>query len=137
MKSSAVSGSRIVQSASLPGSDEPSSGLLRRVSSRALRAAWRAREARDRLLKRSGGASVGFSSRNSASFWLTVCLTMPSTQGLPSLRLRLPLELRSRSLTEMTAASPSAYPHLPRLLSFSLSRPFSRAYLFRSRSARS
>ena len=45
MKSSADSGSRIEQSASLPGSDMLSSALLRRVSSRALRAAWRARAA--------------------------------------------------------------------------------------------
>ena len=45
MKSSASSGLRIVQSASLPGSDELSSALLRRVSSRAFRAAWRARAA--------------------------------------------------------------------------------------------
>ena len=43
MKSSADSGSRIEQSASLPGSDELSSADLRRVSSRALRAASRAR----------------------------------------------------------------------------------------------
>ena len=39
MKSSADSGSLIVQSASFPGSDEFSSALFRRVSSRALRAA--------------------------------------------------------------------------------------------------
>ena len=42
MKSSADSGSLIVQSASFPGSDAFSSALLRRVSSRAFRAACRA-----------------------------------------------------------------------------------------------
>ena len=45
MKSSASVGSLIVQSASLPGSEEFSRALLRRVSSRAFRAAWRARAA--------------------------------------------------------------------------------------------
>ena len=45
MKSSASSGSLIEQSASLPGSVEFSSAHLRRVRSRALRAAWRARAA--------------------------------------------------------------------------------------------
>ena len=49
MKSSADSGSLIVQSASLPGSDAFSSALLRRVSSRAFRAAWRALRGGDRL----------------------------------------------------------------------------------------
>src|SRR6476620_10757707 len=43
MYSSAAAGSRIEQSASLPGSEELSSADLRRVSSRALRAARRAR----------------------------------------------------------------------------------------------
>ena len=83
MKSSASSGLRIVQSASLPGSDELSSALLRRVSSRAFRAAWRAREA-EIAFWTIWRASVGFSSRNSASFALTVCSTRPFTQGLPS-----------------------------------------------------
>ena len=49
MKSSADSGSLIEQSASLPGSDMLSSADLRRVSSRALRAARRARDGGDRL----------------------------------------------------------------------------------------
>src|SRR5438552_2193948 len=57
MKSSAASGSRMVQSASLPGSDMLSSADLRRGSSRAVRGAWRARGG-DRLvhdLPRVGG----------------------------------------------------------------------------------
>ena len=45
MNSSASAGSRTVQSASLPGRVEFSSADLRRVRSRALRAAWRARAA--------------------------------------------------------------------------------------------
>jgi len=50
MKSSAADGSLIEQSASLPGSDIDSSADLRRVISRALRAACRARAAEIALL---------------------------------------------------------------------------------------
>ena len=66
-KSSAASGSPISQSASLPGSDAPSSADLRRVSSRALRAAWRAREA-SIAFEMICFASCGFSSKYCASF---------------------------------------------------------------------
>ena len=97
MKSSASSGLRIVQSASLPGSDELSSALLRRVSSRALRAAWRARAA-EIAFRTIWRASVGFSSRNSASLALTVCSTRPAHPRVPELRLRLALELRVAEL---------------------------------------
>src|SRR6266498_6161185 len=71
------------QSASLPGSDADSSADLRRVSSRAFRAASRARIAAIAFWTICL-ASVGFSSRNSVSFWLTVCSTIPRTHGLPS-----------------------------------------------------
>ncbi len=93
MKSSADSGSLIEQSASLPGRDIPSSADFRRVSSRALRAASRARDAAIALLT-IWRASVGFSSRNSASLALTVDSTRPLIARVPELRLRLPLELR-------------------------------------------
>ena len=83
-KSSADSGSLSSQSASLPGSALPSRADFRRVSSRALRAAWRAFRAATALVTICF-ASCGFSSRNSASFALTACLTSPSTHGLPSL----------------------------------------------------
>ena len=86
-------GSLIEQSASLPGSDIDSSADLRRVSSRALRAAWRARDAAIALLM-IWRASVGFSSKNSASFWLTAVETRPRDPRVAELRLRLPLELR-------------------------------------------
>ena len=83
MKSSADSGSLIEQSASFPGSDMLSSADLRRVSSRALRAARRAREAA-MLLAMICRVSVGFSSKNSASFALTDDSTSPAIAGLPS-----------------------------------------------------
>ena len=127
MKSSADSGSLIEQSASLPGSDMLSSALLRRVSSRALRAAWRARAAEIVLLMICR-ASCGFSSRNSASFWLTTCLTRLSIGGLPSFVFVWPSNCGLRSLTEMTAARPSRTSSPSRLSSFSFSSPFSRAY---------
>ena len=125
-KSSADSGSLSSQSASLPGSDMPSSADLRRVSSRALRAAWRAFRAATALAMICF-ASCGFSSRNSASLALTVCLTRPSTHGLPSLVFVWPSNCGLRSFTEMIAASPSRTSSPSRLSSFSLSRPFSRA----------
>ena len=83
MNSSVRLGSRTLQSASLPGSVEFSSADLRRVRSRALRAAARARaESIDlRTIRR---ASAGFSSRNSESLRLTIDWTKPSIGGLPS-----------------------------------------------------
>src|SRR3982750_3784525 len=94
MKSSADSGSLIEQSASLPGSDIDSSADLRRVSSRAFRAAWRARDAAIALLM-IWRASVGFSSKNSACFWLTAVATRP--------RLRPPREDRGEPLAHVLA----------------------------------
>ncbi len=125
-KSSADSGSLIWQSASLPGSEELSSALLRRVSSRALRAACRARAAETAfsMIRR---ASVGFSSMYSASRWLTLCSTSPRTQGLPSFVFVWPSNCGSRSLIESTAARPSRTSSPSRLFSFSLRSPFARA----------
>ena len=74
-------------------------------------------------------ASFGFSSRNSASFWLTVCSTRPRTPGLPSFVFVCPSNCGSRSLTEMTAARPSRTSSPSRLSSFSFRKPLSRAYL--------
>ena len=129
MKSSADSGSLIEQSASFPGSDIDSSADLRRVSSRAFRAACRARCAAIALVM-IWRASVGFSSKNSESFWLTAVETSPLTHGLPSFVFVWPSNCGSWSLTEITAASPSRTSSPSRLSSFSFSRPLSRAYLF-------
>ncbi len=96
-KSSADSGSEIWQSASLPGSESESSAPLRRVRSRACRAALRARAASIAFFT-IWFASVGFSSRNSASRALTVFCTRPRDPRVPELRLRLPLELRLAEL---------------------------------------
>src|ERR687891_307953 len=76
-------------------------------------------------------ASVGFSSRNSASFWLTVCSTRPFIPGLPSFVFVCPSNWGSRSLTERTAASPSRTSSPSRFSSFSFRRPLSRAYRLR------
>ena len=92
-KSSATSGSEIWQSASLPGSEFDSSALLRRVSSRALRAAWRARDAETALVM-IWRASVGFSSRNSRELLVHGRLDERLDRRVPELRLRLALELR-------------------------------------------
>ena len=89
MKISASAGSRTEQSASLPGRVEFSSADLRRVRSRAFRAASRARAA-STALRIACRASVGFSSRNSASPLFTAACTKPSTGGLPSLVLVWP-----------------------------------------------
>ncbi|CAB4914106.1 unannotated protein [freshwater metagenome] len=84
MNSSARDGSLTEQSASLPGRREFSSALLRRVRSRALRAADRAWAAWTDL-RMIARASAGFSSKNSWSFSLTTFWTKPSMPGLPSL----------------------------------------------------
>ena len=125
-KSSADSGSWIWQSASLPGSEAVSSAPFRRVRSRAWRAALRARAASIAFLT-IRFASVGCSSRNSASRAFTVRSTMPRTHGLPSLVFVWPSNCGSRSFTEMTAARPSRTSSPSRLSSFSLSRFFARA----------
>ncbi len=127
MKISASAGSRTEQSASLPGSVVFSSADLRRVRSRALRAASRAREACTDLRMMSR-PSAGFSSRNSARPLLTAACTNPSTGGLPSLVLVWPSNCGSWTLTETIAVSPSRTSSPLRLLSFSLSSPFERAY---------
>ena len=126
MNSSASDGSRTVQSASLPGRVEFSSADLRRVRSRALRAAWRARAASTdfETIRR---ASPGCSSRNSPSLRLTVSLTRPSTGGLPSFVFVWPSNCGSASFTEITAVRPSRTSSPVRFSSFSFSMPLLRA----------
>ena len=124
--SSASAGSLTEQSASLPGSVEFSSADLRRVRSRALRAASRAREA-STVLRITRLASAGFSSRNSARPRFTAACTKPSTGGLPSLVLVWPSNWGSWIFTEMIAVRPSRTSSPWRFGSFSLSSPFWRA----------
>ena len=112
-------GSVIEQSASLPGSAVLSSAVLRRVRSRALRAAWRAREASMAFVTMAR-ASFGFSSRNSRSFSFMTRSTSPRIDGLPSLVLVWPSNCGSRSFTETIAASPSITSSPERFSSFSL-----------------
>ena len=121
-KISADSGSLIWQSARRPGSEFDSSALLRRVSSRAFRAAWRALRAATAFVT-IWRASVLFSSRNSPSFWLTILSTRPAMPGLPSLVFVCPSNCGLRSLTEITAASPSRVSSPSRFSSFSLRSP--------------
>ena len=128
MNSSDSAGSRTEQSASLPGSAEFSSALLRRVRSRALRAAARAWAA-DTDLRMTRTASLGFSSKNSASCALTIDSTKPCMPGLPSLVFVCPSNCGSASLAEMIAVSPSRTSSPESAGSFSLSSPLSRAYL--------
>ncbi len=124
--SSASAGSRTEQSASLPGSVEFSSADLRRVRSRALRAASRARAASTDL-RMTLLASDGFSSKNSARPRFTACCTKPSIGGLPSLVLVWPSNCGSWIFTEMMAVRPSRTSSPDRFGSFSLSSPFWRA----------
>src|SRR5712691_10356779 len=83
---SQIVGSSSEQSASFPGSNPPSRPLLLRTSSRALRAASRARAALTALLI-TARATLGFLSKNSASASFTTLFTMPSISELPVLDL--------------------------------------------------
>ena len=128
MKISLKAGSFTEQSASLPGRREFSSADLRRVRSRALRAALRACAAWTAFMI-TERASCGFSSRNSSRPRLTTDSTNPCMPGLPSFVFVWPSNCGSASLAEMTAVSPSRTSSPARLSSFSFKRPFSRAYL--------
>ena len=86
MNSSDFAGSRSWQSASLPGSDEMSSAPLRRVSSRALRAASRAAAA-STTLPTMTLASDGCSSNQYCSASLTTASTTGRTSDETSLSL--------------------------------------------------
>ena len=106
MKSSDLAGSRSWQSASLPGREEMSSADLRRVSSRALRAASRAAAA-STIFCTIGLASVGCSSNHCAM----PSPTRPSTAGRTSEETSLSLvweeNLGSGTLTDSTQVRPS------------------------------
>ena len=98
-------GSRSEQSASLPGRPPPSSAPLRRVRSRALRAASRARAASMALLMILR-ATGGFCSKNAPRRSFTKACTMPAISEL-SLPLVCPSNCGCDSLTLITATRPS------------------------------
>ena len=104
--SSHSAGSRLEQSASLPGSEAESSADLRLVRSRALRAASRPCAA-VRHLPTIALASLGCSSRYCPRYWLTSASTRPLTSVLPSLALVWPSNCGSGIFTEMIAVRPS------------------------------
>ena len=106
MKTSDLAGSRSWQSASLPGSEEISSADLRRVSSRALRAASRAAAA-SATLETTVLASVGCSSNHCPSRSLTTLSTTGRTSEETSLSLVWEENFGSGTLTDSTAVSPS------------------------------
>ena len=99
-----------------------SSAPLRRVISRALRAASRARAA-STTLPATALASLGFSSRNSDSFSPIADSTTGLTSDDTSLSLVWDENFGSGTLTEITAVSPSRASS-PEVLTFSfLARP--------------
>ena len=106
MKSSESAGSRSWQSASLPGSEAMSSAPLRRVSSRALRAASRAAAA-STTLAMIFFASPGCSSNQAANLSLTRDSTTGRISEETSLSLVCDENFGSGSLTESTEVSPS------------------------------
>ena len=106
MNTSALAGSRSWQSASLPGRVDTSSTPLRRVSSRALRAASRA------LAASITFCTIDFASRGWVSNqWLTTSATTACTTGctseLTSLSLVWLLNFGSGTLTDSTQVMPS------------------------------
>ena len=108
--SSDSAGSREVQSASLPGSAVFSSAPLRRIRSRALRAAWRARAGVDGLVDdRAGVVRVLLEELRRASRSSVRLDHALRIDGLPSLVFVWPSNCGSRSLTEMIAARPSQH----------------------------
>ena len=128
MNSSASEGSFSWQSASLPGSEATSIAVLRRVSSRALRAASRA-SAASMILPTICRASPGCSSNHSASFSPTRFSTAGRTSEDTSLSLVWLENLGSGTLTDSTQVSPSRASS-PVKSTFSLrAMPLSWAYL--------
>jgi hypothetical protein len=126
MKISHFAGSFSWQSLSLPGRDDDSSRPLRRVASRALRAAIRAAAAWIDL-RMTSRASVGCRSSQSPRASVTTRCTKPLASVLPSLVLVCPSNCGSPSLIETTAVRPSRMSSPDRLSSFSFRWPFSRA----------
>ena len=95
-----------MQSDSLPGRVEPSRAFFRRMLSRALRAASRARLAIS-AFSRMDFPTPGFSSRNCSSLSLTTAFTRVRISLLPSFALVWPSNWASVSLTEITQVKPS------------------------------
>src|SRR5207248_9058939 len=97
--SSQRAGSRSWQSASFPGNPLESIADLRRVSSRALRAASRARAASMHLLMMRR-ATVECLSNHSPSFSFTSCSTSPLRSEEHTSELQSPYDLVCRLLLE-------------------------------------
>ena len=132
MNISVLAGSRSWHSASLPGSELMSSAPLRRVSSRALRAASRAAAA-STTLARMILASLGCSSNQAASCSPTTLSTTGFTSDETSLSLVWLENLGSGTLTDSTAVKPSRASS-PVIATFSfLAMPVSSAYLLMTR----
>ena len=106
MYSSLSAGSFSWQSASLPGRPAKSNAPLRRVISRALRAASRARAA-SIILPAIILLSAGFSNRKSASFSFIADSTAGRTSEETSLSFVCELNFGSGTFTEITAVRPS------------------------------
>src|SRR5439155_1686599 len=104
--SSVSLGSVTLQSASLPGSNPPSRPLRLRTSSRALRAASRARAALTAFAMMVR-ATLGLLSKKSPSASLTTLFTIPSTSELASLVLVCPSNWGSFTFTCSTAVRPA------------------------------
>ena len=105
-KISVLTGSLSEQSFSFELRKFMSIGFLRRVRSRALRAASRANAA-SMILPTIIFASVGFSSNHSANFSFTIPSTAGRTSELTSLSLVWELNLGSGTFTERTQVRPS------------------------------
>ena len=119
-------GSLLEQSANFPGRAKESSTFLRRVNSRARRAASRAFSACI-ALSMIALAGAGFSSRNSANFCTIAVCTSERISVLPSFVFVCPSNCGSCNFTEMTAAKPSRVSSPVKLGSLSFKRPFARA----------
>ena len=126
MNTSEMTGSLLWQSRSLPGRPPDSSRPLRRVASRALRAAIRAAAACTDLRTMSR-PSLGWAPSQWPSSSVTARWTKPLTSELPSLVLVWPSNCGSPSLTESTAVRPSRMSSPVRFSSFSLSSFWPRA----------
>ena len=110
------------QSANLPGKELTSKAFLRRVNSRALRAASRARLA---LVAFSMifFASAGCSSKKTRNPSDTIVSVIPLTSLLPSLPFVWPSNCGSNTFTLTTAVKPSRTSSPVKLLSFSFKMP--------------
>ena len=126
MNSSERRTSRVLQSRSLCGMEPDSSALLRRVSSRALRAASRAWAASTPFMVRRL-ASAGCSSSHDSNACATTDAVNPSISGFSSLSLGWLLKVGSASLTDTIAIRPSRRSSPVGVGSFSLMSPDLRA----------